>query len=272
VSPLGFLLFFFLQAGVSPSQKPEVDTLPRAVIEQRLAAFSTTDAKRHAGLKKLFEDAGCLGQHLTDRAVKGERIPNLECTLPGATDSVIIVGAHFDFRGDGQGVADNWSGAALLPSLFEGLAALPRRHTFKFVGFTEEEKGLVGSKFYAKKLTREQILRTRAMVNLDTLGLSTTRVWLSRADSKLSHLLDLVAQTLNLPVHALNMDQLGSTTDSEPFRQRRIPSITLHSVTPETRPILHTARDDWNAVRIEDYYETYRLVNHYLALLDTQLD
>lgn len=269
--PLSFLLFFSLQAIVSSRPEPEIDALPRALIEQRLAAFSTTGARRHASLKKLFEEAGC-GQHLADRAVKGERIPNLECTLPGATDSVIIVGAHFDFRGDGQGVADNWSGAALLPSLFQGLAAQPRRHTFKFVGFTEEEEGLVGSKFYAKKLTREQILRTRAMVNLDTLGLSTTRVWLSRADSKLSHLLDLVAQTLNLPVHVLNMDQLGSTTDSESFRERRIPSITIHSLTPDTRPILHSARDVWDAVRIEEYYETYRLVNHYLALLDTQLD
>lgn len=269
---LSLWLVLCLFSQTEDSLKPEVDTLPRALIKQRLAAFSTTGAKRYAGLKKLFEEAGCLGQHLTDRAVKGERIPNLECTLPGATDSVIIVGAHFDFRGDGQGVADNWSGAALLPSLFQGLAALPRRHTFKFVGFTEEEEGLIGSKFYAKKLTREQIFRTRAMVNLDTLGLSTTRVWLSRADSKLSHLLDLVAQTLNLPLNVLNMDQLGSTTDSEPFRQRRIPSITIHSLTPETRPILHSARDDWNAVRIDDYYETYRLVNHYLALLDTQLD
>ena len=267
---LWLVLCLFSQA--EGSSKPEVETLPQALIEQRLAAFSTSDAKRHAGLKKLFEQAGCSGQHLTDRAVKGERIPNLECTLPGTTDSVIIVGAHFDFRGDGKGVADNWSGAALLPSLFQSLAALPRRHTFKFVGFTEEEEGLIGSKFYAEKLTREQISKTRAMVNLDTLGLATTRVWRSRADSKLSHLLDLVAQTLNLPVDVLNMDELGSTTDSEPFRQRRIPSITIHSLTPETRPILHNARDNWNAMRIDEYYETYRLVNHYLALLDTQLD
>ena len=34
-------------------------------------------------------------------------------------------------------------GASLLPSLFQALKDAPRKHTFTFVGFTNEEKGLL---------------------------------------------------------------------------------------------------------------------------------
>ncbi len=68
--------------------------------------------------------------------------------LPGRSDRVIIVGAHFDRVADGDGVVDNWSGASLLPSLYEAVKLEPRRHTYIFVGFTDGEEGEVGSHFY----------------------------------------------------------------------------------------------------------------------------
>ena len=96
--------------------------------------------------------------------VDGSGLPNLVCTLPGTEDSVIIVGAHFDCVDLGEGVVDNWSGASLLPSLYEGVRDLPRRHKFVFIGFTDEEKGLVGSESYARRLPREDRAKVRAMV------------------------------------------------------------------------------------------------------------
>ena len=69
------------------------------------------------------------------------------CALPGTSDKVIIVGAHFDHVPKGDGVADHWSGASLLPSLYEAIKKEPRRHSYIFIGFTDEEKGEVGSHF-----------------------------------------------------------------------------------------------------------------------------
>ncbi len=74
---------------------------------------------------------------------------------------------------------DNWTGAALLPSLYEGLAGVPRRHTFRFVAFSAEERGLLGSKAYVAELGKSHEVVT-AMVNLDTLGLSESEVWVRR--------------------------------------------------------------------------------------------
>jgi hypothetical protein len=76
---------------------------------------------------------------------------------------------------------------------------------------------------------------------------------------------------MNLPVSGMNVENVGST-DSEPFRANKIPAITIHSLTAETLPILHNARDRIEAVRLDKYYETYRLVLAYLALLDVSLD
>ncbi len=46
----------------------------------------------------------------------------------------------------------------------------------------------------------------------------------------------------------------------------------LHSVTQDRFGILHSSLDDLAAVRLNDYYDTYRLLAAYLAYLDTALN
>jgi len=241
----------------------------REVIEARLQQFETTNAMRKASLGRMFQEAGCIGDRLREEKVKGSRLPNLVCSLPGETDAIILVGAHYDLAERGKGVVDNWTGAALLPTLLVSLAGHARSHTFVFVGFTDEEKGLVGSKFYVSQLTPEEKQKIRAMVNLDTLGLSPTKVWVSRADRKLLTALAAVAGAMKLPLQGVDVEKVGSS-DSESFAQQNIPAITIHSVTQETFSILHSPKDTPEAVRLDDYYQSYRLIAAYLSYLDTQ--
>lgn len=243
----------------------------RATIEQWLKEPPRKNAERGKRLKEMLGSAGCAPKLLVEQKVKGSKLPNVVCTLKGATDSVIVVGAHYDFVNAGQGVVDNWSGAALLPSLLASLKDHPRKHTFIFVGFSDEEVGLVGSKAYVKQLSKEEIGRYRAMVNMDSLGLSPTKVWVSRADKRLVDALGNVAGSLKLPVAGVNVEKVGST-DSVPFAQAKIPSITIHSVTQETLEVLHSTRDNMKAIQMDSYYDTYNLLAVYLAYLDTILE
>lgn len=245
-----------------------VNELQRDVIESRLSHFSKKSAERQAILKEWFQQAGC--PELTEQPVKHAAVPNLLCTVPGTTGRVIIVGAHFDCVDNGDGVADNWSGASLLPSLFETLKTRPRRHTYIFIAFTDEEKGMVGSEFYANHMTKEERERTDAMVNMDTLGLSPTKVWLSHADKNLVNMAAQVAAAMKLPIAAVNFEKVGAT-DSDSFLQKKIATITLHSVTQQNHHILHSTDDKLRAINLEDYYSTYRLAAVYLAFLDTKL-
>ena len=146
-----------------------------------------------------------------DRAARegGSRTPNVICTLKGTEEDCIVVGAHYDKVSNGHGAVDNWGGASLLPSLYQGLKSKARRLTFVFVGFTDEERGLVGSRFFAKDLSPEDKARIRAMVNIDSLGLSDTKVWVAHADKAMLEAAGVIARAAKLPVAGVNLGQAG---------------------------------------------------------------
>jgi hypothetical protein len=241
------------------------------VIENRLKSFSTRNNEREALIRKWLAESGCKDANLSEQSVERKLPPNVICVLPGDTSEMIVVGAHTDHVTEfGDGVVDNWTGASLLPSLLHSLSAQPRRHTFIFVGFSAEEKGLVGSAYYAGHLTNQQRARIAGMVNMDSLGLGPTEVWATHADKALLDALASVAAATKLPVAAMNVDNIGSA-DSESFAPYHVPRITLHSLTQQTWPILHSPKDKLNAIKMKDYYDSYHLIAAYLAYLDEEL-
>ena len=165
------------------------------------------------------------------------------------------------------------SGASLLPSLYEATKNEPHKHTYLFIGFTDEESGMVGSRFYVRRMTKEQVAATDAMVNMDTLGLSPTKVWVGRSGKRLANALAYIGNVLNSPVRGVDFEEVGSS-DSEPFAERNIPSITVHSLTQEAwnAHILHTNKDKLSAIRLDDYYQTYHVLAVYLVFLDKFLE
>lgn len=245
--------------------------VPQETVLARLHQAAHNNQERENTLKKLFEETGCTGPLLEEQPVKHVKIPNLICTLPGQADSRILVTAHTDHVTAGDGTVDNWSGASMLPDLYESLHAAPRRHTFVFIGFTQEEEGLIGSRFYAKGLTPEQKAKISALVNMDSLGLSPTAVWLSHADPELAKMAGRVAGAAKLPLQSINVEKVGES-DAEAFAGLHIRSITFHSVTQQTLEILHSNRDTFHAIHVDDYYTSYRFLTAYLAWIDRELD
>jgi Zn-dependent M28 family amino/carboxypeptidase len=267
-APAAILLLLLSSAGFS-ADNTWFHPVTREIVEARLGKYAGDNRRREATLKEMFAEAGCDGQHLSEQPVKDSKQANVLCVLPGSSDKVIIVGAHFDRAPDGNGVVDNWSGASLLPSLYEAVKTDPRQHSYIFIGFTDEELGERGSRFYAHELTKEKVAATDAMVNLDTLGLAPTEVWASHSDKMLTAALIFVAKELKVPVSAVNVDQVGSS-DAEQFAERKIPRITIHSLSQDTwdARILHTSKDKLSAMHLDNYYETYRLVTAYVVFLD----
>ena len=222
--------------------------------------------ERQSAIAKIFTDSGC-----EVRVQKvDKRSSNVICSLAGETAATIVVGAHFDFAEEGEGIVDDWSGAALLPSLFDALKTEHRAHTFEFVAFNEEERGLVGSARFVKELSAEERASLRAFVNLECLGLTPPKVWVHRSTPLLVQLLASVATAINVPLQGVNVDQVGDD-DTHPFFDKGLPVICIHSVTQETWGILHSRRDNPNAINHRDYYDAYKLVAFYLAYLDSQL-
>ena len=115
-------------------------------------------------------------------------VANIIGVLPGAKeewkDQAVIVSAHFDHLGLGwpdvhsgdegkvhPGADDNASGVAVLVELAKALAEgeAPQR-SLVFVGFTGEEAGRAGSKYYVANPIPVPLAGIRAVVNIDTVG------------------------------------------------------------------------------------------------------
>ena len=231
---------------------------------------SRKHAERKSTLESLFTEVGC-GEHLSEQPVHGPKEPNIVCTLEGEEPRTIVVGGHYDFIDRGVGAVDDWSGAVLLPSLYQSLRASPRRHRFEFVAFDSEESGLVGSRKFVGNLPREERTSFRAMVNLECLGMTPPEVWASRADKQLLDAYARVARSLGYGVIGANVESVGDD-DSHPFLNAGIPVLTIHSVTTETLHILHSPADNLQAIHADYYYAAYRIAATYLAYLDGVLD
>jgi len=256
-----------------PAEAPKivVAQLGPTTIQERLNAVPRKLADRMATLESLFHEAGCGDDRFVEQPVPHSKAPNLVCTMMGQTDSEIVVGGHLDSIEIGMGAIDDWSGAVLLPSLYESLKDKPRRHRFVFVGFAAEESGLVGSHEFVRKLPREEVHRIRAMVNLECLGIGPPEVWVSRADKHLLDAYAVVASMLLVQPRGMNVDRVGDD-DSHPFLNAGIPVLTIHSLTPATLHLIHHQGDKLDAIHADDYYTAYRMAAAYLAYLDSTLE
>ncbi len=266
------LLLVLLTAALSArSQSIEFLTLKEGVLEERLRLAHPKNPERYRRLKELFAKSGCDGARLREQKVARSKEPNMICGAAGTAEHPrkIIVGAHFDSDG-GDGVIDNWSGAILLPTLYEFADKAERRHAFEFVAFAAEEKGLLGSKAYLRSIAKTERARIAAVIILDSLGLTATKCWVHGSTRELAEAAAKVAAAMKLDFQGVNVERVG-TTDSQPFLEAHIPVLCLHSVTQETWPVINGSRDVWSAVSWKDYYDTHKLVSALLRYFDQTL-
>ena len=91
-------------------------------------------------------------------------------TRGGDPDKVIVVGAHLDSVGTGPGINDNGSGSAGILEIAEQLRGVYPRNKIRFVWFSAEESGLLGSEAYVASLPQSERDKIAAMLNFDMIG------------------------------------------------------------------------------------------------------
>lgn len=264
---MGTALTIVLCSTIAFAAALQLNLVSPSIVEQRLQAGTISASQRQETIQKLFAAVGCS----TEQQEVSKKQANVICTLPGETNDTILVGGHFDFAEHGQGIVDDWSGTALLPSLYQTLKDERRHYTFRFIAFAAEEKGLIGSTHYVKAASPEELGSIRAFVNLECLGLTPPKVWVHRSTPLLVHQLLAVANATKTPLQGVDVDKVGDD-DTHPFASRKVPVISIHSLTQDTLNVLHSNRDTVEAVHQHDYYDAYKLVAFYLAYLDKSLD
>ena len=103
-----------------------------------------------------------------DDLEKREYSQNITLTLPGISDQVILVVAHYDSVGT-HGISDNASGVALLLESIYRLKHIEHYYTLQFAFLGAEEIGLVGAFHFIEALTPAELDAIRLVVNADVL-------------------------------------------------------------------------------------------------------
>ena len=84
----------------------------------------------------------------------------------GKKPEVIIIGCHYDSVRSTPGADDNASGCAMTLALARQLSKKKLNYTIKYIFFDNEERGMIGSRFYAKNMKDKCIF----MINFDMVG------------------------------------------------------------------------------------------------------
>lgn len=261
-------LTLIIMALIASAQAQTIHFSPvsQSTILERSRKVPTTGSQRQEKLKDLFADAGCEGSAMTEQKVSQLPSANVICRLPGKSDETIVIAANYSAV-----PPDNWNAASLLPSIYQALSISRRHHTIVFVAFAGEDRTQAGAEFFAGHLTANEIMHTEAVVNLDVLGFSPTKIWTTHSDKQLVKALMTVVYALKLPASQVDIEPLGSPAN-QAFDGSNIPSITIHSLTHDDVALLHDGdRAAVQRFRPGNYYDSYRLISGFLAYLDETL-
>ncbi len=177
---------------------------------------------------------------------------NIAAALPGRgalADQVVVVGAHYDHLGFGPvgrknkklvfrpGADDNASGTAALVQLAQRFAARAKnentpagRRAILFVAFDAEERGLIGSKYFAKHLEQASLSagQITAMLNMDMVGrLRNDRLFVSGVDTgdRWRKRVSSIGEAMGLQL--VLTGPAGNRSDHSPFHALDIPVLHL---------------------------------------------
>lgn len=94
---------------------------------------------------------------------------NVVGELPGGSEEIVVIGAHYDTQLESHGYCDNGSGISALVNMARSWRSLDLHRTIVFIAFADEEHGSPGATDWCRRHA-ELLERTVAMVNLDALG------------------------------------------------------------------------------------------------------
>ncbi|MFJ7859112.1 M28 family peptidase [Peribacillus sp. NPDC097206] len=178
---------------------------------------------------------------------------------------IITVGAHHDSVPGGPGANDDASGVSAVLELARILAKTPIDTEIRFMTFGAEERGLVGSSFYANSLPKSDVDRMVAHFQMDMIGGRDAGadnpaggLIMYTIDGKKNLVTDLGssagARTMDV---AIPFGQLGRS-DHQPFHELGIPSaLFIHS---PVEPWYHQPTDTLDKISKEKLQQAAEIV------------
>jgi Zn-dependent M28 family amino/carboxypeptidase len=189
---IGAIIFVVWWIGIRMPGKNVLQAAPLSPPEIALRAELQADVQKLAGdigerniprypalnaaaefIEKSFTDAGLRSRRDTYE-VRARACHNIEVELPGASQEIVLIGAHYDSVFGAPGANDNGTGVAGMLALARRFAGKTPQKTLRFVAFVNEEPPYfqtfeMGSLVYAARC-KARGDRIQAMISLETIG------------------------------------------------------------------------------------------------------
>ncbi len=175
-------------------------------------------------------------------------------------EEMVIVGAHLDSWDLGAGATDNATGSSVALEAARAIQAsgLRPRRTIRFVLFSGEEQGLVGSREYVKAHQAE-LDRIQGVVIHDT-GTGRVKTFSLEGRYDLREALDRLAE----PLREIGLEELSmrrtSGSDHVPFRDAGVPAFFGIQEPAEYAKTHHSQSDTFDKLRKEELVQGAKAV------------
>jgi carboxypeptidase Q len=241
-----------------------ISTRPRTLLYRHINNWDGTVAPRPAAqvaredglrLLRLLEKHGAarLSLDIRNRVSGPWRPHNVVAEIRGSEkpEEVVLLGAHLDAWDLGTGALDNGVNCALVVEVARALAAGPRpRRTVRFVLFTGEETGLLGSRGYVAAHRGELDRHVAAVIH--DIGDGRTRGYYDNGRPELAPAL----RQILAPVAAWGADGANDEallgTDNFDFLLEGVPNFVADQETEKYLPEYHAESDTYDKVDLRE--------------------
>jgi len=164
-------------------------------------------------------------------------------------EEVVVVGGHLDSWDLSEGATDNGTGSTSVLAAAEAIVRSGRRprRTIRFVLFTGEEQGLLGSFAYVKQHKAEMANHLGDLV-LDSGQGPVKEFQLGGRDDLVASFRPFAKAIANIRDVTVN-DKVESGTDTLPFSLEGLPGINMDQDSPEYKYTHHSAADALETVK-----------------------
>jgi carboxypeptidase Q len=164
-------------------------------------------------------------------------------------EEIVVVGAHLDSWDLSEGTTDNGTGSTSVLGAAEAImkSGVRPRRTIRFVLFTGEEQGLLGSLAYVKQHASEMKNHVGNVV-LDN-GQGPVKEFQLGGRDDLVTTFEPFAKSLNTIREIKVTDKLEFGTDTGPFILAGLPGINLDQDSPDYKYTHHSAADSLEEVK-----------------------
>ena len=183
---------------------------------------------------------------------------NLIFSKQGASDRVIVIGAHYDCVEQTFGTDDNASGVGVLLELASIYSTKESPYTLRFILFSAEEPGCLGSRYYVDNLSQEERDRIACMINIDTLAAGDNMyLYGGNVDESGSIVQDWAVYQAQSAAELLGLDMSfhPDVNDSFPTPTKATASDQM-AFAQAGIPYIYCEASNWNGEPYTNFYET----------------